>query len=89
MSLLTSLVVGGLIGWLARMLAAGRAGLNMVVSVVVGAIGALLSAWLVSPLLGIVPASQDRFSLMAVALAVVGAMVLLGAVDLLRRVGSR
>lgn len=89
MSLLTSLAVGSLIGWLARMLARGQLGLNMVMSVVVGAIGALLSAWLISPLLGIVPASQDRFSLMAVMLAVIGAMVALGAVDLARRVGSR
>jgi uncharacterized membrane protein YeaQ/YmgE (transglycosylase-associated protein family) len=89
MSLLTSLAVGGLIGWLARMLAVGQPGLNMAVSVVVGAIGALLSAWLISPLVGIVPASQDNFSLMAVALAVIGALLLLGVVDLARRVGSR
>lgn len=89
MSLFTSLVVGGLIGWLARMLAVGQSGLNMVLSVAVGAAGAVLSAWLVSPLVGIVPASQDRFSLLAVALAVIGAMVLLGVVDFARRMSSR
>jgi uncharacterized membrane protein YeaQ/YmgE (transglycosylase-associated protein family) len=89
MSLLTSLVVGGLIGWLARMLAAGQVGLNMFVSVAVGAVGAVLSGWLVSPLMGISPSTQDSFSIMAVALAVIGAMVLLGLVDLARRVASR
>jgi uncharacterized membrane protein YeaQ/YmgE (transglycosylase-associated protein family) len=89
MSLLTSLAVGGLIGWLARMLAAGQAGLNMFMSVVVGAAGALLSGWFVSPLMGISPATQDSFSIMAVALAVIGAMVLLGLVDLARRMVSR
>jgi uncharacterized membrane protein YeaQ/YmgE (transglycosylase-associated protein family) len=89
MSLFTSLVVGGLIGWLARMLATGRSGLNMVMSVAVGAAGALLSSWLVSPLVGIVPSTQDSFSIMAVALAVVGAMVLLGLVDLARRLAAR
>ena len=89
MSLLTSLAVGSLIGWLARMLAAGQMGLNMFMSMVVGAIGALLSGWLISPLVGIVPASQDRFSLMAVMLAVIGAMLALGVADLARRVGSR
>jgi uncharacterized membrane protein YeaQ/YmgE (transglycosylase-associated protein family) len=89
MSLFTSFVVGGLIGWLARMLATGRSGLNMVMSVAVGAAGALLSSWLVSPLVGIVPSAQDSFSIMAVALAVVGAMILLGLVDLARRMVAR
>ena len=89
MSLFTSLIVGGLIGWLSRMLSRAQSGLNMFLSVAVGAAGAVLSAWLVSPLVGIVPAAQDRFSLVAVALAVIGAMVLLGVVDLARRMGSR
>jgi len=89
MSFLTSLAVGGLIGWLSRMLATGRARQNMAMSIVVGMAGALLSGWLVSPLVGISPSAQDSFSLMAVVLAVIGAMVLLGAVDLARRMVAR
>ena len=50
---------------------------------------AVLSGWLVSPLMDISPATQDSFSIMAVALAVIGAMVLLGLVDLARRMVAR
>jgi uncharacterized membrane protein YeaQ/YmgE (transglycosylase-associated protein family) len=89
MSLLTSLAVGALIGWLARMLAVGQTGLNMFMSVTIGAAGAVLSGWLVSPLMGMSPSTQDSFSMMAVALAVIGALVLLGVVDFARRMVSR
>ena len=88
MSIFTSLVVGGLIGWLARMLLVGGRRLKMVTSVVIGALGALISAWLVSPLVGISTATQDSVSMMAVVLAIVGAIVLLGIVDFARRMAS-
>lgn len=88
MSIFTSLVVGGLIGWLARMLLVGSRRLKMVTSVVIGALGALISAWLVSPLVGISTATQDSVSMMAVVLAIVGAIVLLGIVDFARRMAS-
>jgi uncharacterized membrane protein YeaQ/YmgE (transglycosylase-associated protein family) len=89
MSLLTSVFVGGLIGWLARMLAEGRPRLNMLTSVVVGALGASLCGWLVSPLVGVNPSTQDSFSMMAVALAVAGAISLLGVVGFASRLGAR
>ena len=89
MSFLTSMVVGGLIGWLARMLATDRSGMGMLMSVLVGAAGALLSGWLVSPLVGLVPSAQDSFSLLAVMVAVIGGVVLLGLMDMARRMVSR
>ena len=89
MSFLTSMVVGGLIGWLARMLATDRSGMNMLLSVLVGGAGALLSGWLISPLVGLVPSAQDSFSLLAVMVAVIGAVVLLGFTDMARRMVSR
>jgi uncharacterized membrane protein YeaQ/YmgE (transglycosylase-associated protein family) len=88
-SFLTSMVVGGLIGWLARMLATDRSGMGMLMSVLVGAAGALLSGWLVSPLVGLVPSAQDSFSLLAVMVAVIGGVVLLGLMDMARRMVSR
>jgi uncharacterized membrane protein YeaQ/YmgE (transglycosylase-associated protein family) len=83
------MVVGGLIGWLARMLATDRSGMGMLMSVLVGAAGALLSGWLVSPLVGLVPSAQDSFSLLAVMVAVIGGVVLLGLMDMARRMVSR
>ena len=88
MSFFTSLVVGSLIGWLARMLALGRSDMNMLLSVALGAAGALLSGWLLSPLVGLVPSTQDSFSLLAVIVAVIGAIVLLGLTDMARRMAS-
>ncbi len=89
MSFLTSMVVGGLIGWLARMLATDRSGMGMLLSVLVGGAGALLSGWLISPLVGLVPSAQDSFSLLAVMVAVIGAVVVLGFADMARRMVSR
>lgn len=89
MSFLTSMVVGGLIGWLARMLVTDRSGMNMLLSVLAGAAGALLSGWLISPLVGLVPSAQDSFSLLAVMVAVIGAVVMLGLADMARRMVSR
>lgn len=89
MSFLTSMVVGGLIGWLARMLVTDRSGMNMLLSVLAGAVGALLSGWLISPLVGLVPSAQDSFSLLAVMVAVIGAVVMLGLADMARRMVSR
>lgn len=89
MSFLTSMVVGGLIGWLARMLATDRSGMGMLLSVLVGGVGALLSGWLISPLVGLVPSAQDSFSLLAVMVAVIGAVVVLGFADMARRMVSR
>jgi uncharacterized membrane protein YeaQ/YmgE (transglycosylase-associated protein family) len=88
-SFLTSMVVGGLIGWLARMLVTDRSGMNMLLSVLAGAAGALLSGWLISPLVGLVPSAQDSFSLLAVMVAVIGAVVMLGLADMARRMVSR
>jgi uncharacterized membrane protein YeaQ/YmgE (transglycosylase-associated protein family) len=85
MSVLSALVVGALIGWLSRMLALGNAGLNMLLSTVTGAAGALLTTQLVAPMLGFALGGQERFSIAAVLAAVGGAVVLLGIVDFMRR----
>jgi uncharacterized membrane protein YeaQ/YmgE (transglycosylase-associated protein family) len=89
MLVFTSLVVGGLIGWLSRMLAVGRPPLNMAMSVVVGAGGSLLGSWLVTPLLAAEAGAQDSVSLTAISIAVAGAIVLLGAAGLTRRMSGR
>lgn len=85
MSVLTSLIVGALIGWLGRMLAVGSGGLNMLVSVATGAAGALLATQLVASMLGFALGGQERFSLTAVVVAVVGAVGLWSIVDFMRR----
>jgi uncharacterized membrane protein YeaQ/YmgE (transglycosylase-associated protein family) len=84
MSTLTLLAVGGLIGWLACMLDIGQPGLSMLKSIGIGAVGALLSGWLISPLLATGISTMDNFSVVVVAMAVIGAITLLGIVELAR-----
>jgi uncharacterized membrane protein YeaQ/YmgE (transglycosylase-associated protein family) len=84
MSVLTLLAVGGLIGWLACMLNIGQSGRSMIKSISIGAAGALLSGWVISPLMATGISTLDNFSIVVVALAVIGAIVLLGIVDLAR-----
>lgn len=84
MSVLTLLAVGGLIGWLACMLNIGPSGRSMIKGIGIGAAGALLSGWAISPLMATGISTLDNFSIVVVALAVIGAIVLLGIVDLAR-----
>lgn len=88
MGALSALVIGGLTGWLARMLATGNAGRSMVMSMVIGAAGGLVGTQLVSPLLGIA-LDQSQFSITAMVLSIAGAVGLLGIIDFLRRAFAR
>jgi uncharacterized membrane protein YeaQ/YmgE (transglycosylase-associated protein family) len=85
MNLIIWLVVGGLIGWVASKIMNTDAQQGVVLNVVVGIVGALLAGWLISPLVGIATINQDAFSLGALAVSLVGAIILLAIVNLFRR----
>ncbi len=84
MTLLTWLVVGGLFGWLASMLGVNNGRQGVLTSILIGAIGGPLGGW-VSGLLGIGSVNQDSFSIWTAAVGMVGALVLIGLVDLAQR----
>lgn len=52
---------------------------------VVGVVGALIAGWIISPLVGVPTINQDAFSLPALLVSLLGAIVLLGVVNLVRR----
>jgi uncharacterized membrane protein YeaQ/YmgE (transglycosylase-associated protein family) len=85
MNLITWLVVGGLIGWLASMLMKTNDQQGIFLNVVVGIVGAMLGGWFISPLLGAGTINQNDFSLPALAVSFVGAAILLAIVNLVRR----
>ena len=85
MNFIIWLVIGGLIGWLASMIMRTDAQQGVVLNVVVGIIGALLGGWLISPLVGVPTINQDAFSLPAMLVSLVGAVILLAIVNLFRR----
>ncbi len=79
------LVVGGVIGWIASMIMRTDAQQGVILNVVVGIVGAALGGWLISPLVGVPSINQDSFSIGAMLVSLVGAIVLLAIVNLFRR----
>ncbi len=79
------LVLGGIIGWLASIVMRTNAQQGMLLNVIVGIIGAILGGMLLSPLFGVGALSQDNFSLPALGIAFLGAIILLAIVNLFRR----
>ncbi len=85
MNLIIWLVVGGVIGWLASILMKTDGQQGIILNVVVGIVGAMLGGWLISPLVGAGTINQNNFSLPALGVSFLGAAILLGVVNLLRR----
>ena len=82
---IVALVVGGIIGWLASKVMNTDAQQGIFLNVIVGVVGALIAGWIISPLVGIPTINQDVFSLSALLVSLLGAIVLLGVVNLVRR----
>ena len=59
--------------------------MNFILWILVGVVGALIVGWIISPLVGIPTINQDAFSLPALLISLLGAIVLLGVVNLVRR----
>ena len=85
MNFIIWLVVGGLIGWVASMIMKTDAQQGVILNVVVGIVGAFLGGWLISPLVGVATINQDAFSIGALLVSLVGAIILLAIVNLLRK----
>ena len=83
MNFIIWLVVGGLIGWLASIVMKSPEG--MIMNVVVGILGAMLGGWLISPLVGVGTINQNNFSLPALLVSLIGAVILLAIVNVFRR----
>ena len=84
-SLLVWLVVGGLIGWVASMIMGTDAQQGVLLNIVVGIAGAFLGGLLLSPLLGVGTLNQGNFSIPALLISLVGAVILLALSSLFRR----
>jgi uncharacterized membrane protein YeaQ/YmgE (transglycosylase-associated protein family) len=83
MGLIITLIVGGIIGWLASIVMRTDAQQGIILNVVVGIVGAFLGNFLGS-FFGM-GASLDTFSPIGLLWAFIGAVVLLGIINLVRR----
>lgn len=85
MNFIIWLVVGGVVGWLASLVMKTDAQQGILLNVIVGIVGALLGGWLLSPLFGMGTINQDNFSIGALFISFLGAVILLAIVKLLFR----
>lgn len=85
MNFIIWIVIGGVIGWLASMVMKTDAQQGIFLNIVVGIIGAFLGGWLLAPLFGTGTINSDNFSLSSLLVSFLGAVILLGIVNLLRR----
>lgn len=89
MNFIIWIIVGGLIGWVASVIMRTDAEQGVVLNVIVGVVGALISGYVVSPLVGVPTINQDAFSLGSMLVSLVGAIILLGVVNIARRGTAR
>jgi uncharacterized membrane protein YeaQ/YmgE (transglycosylase-associated protein family) len=89
MNFLILIAAGGLIGWVASLIMRTDARQGVFLNVVVGVLGALLGGWIISPLVGSATINQGNFSLAGLGVSLLGAILLLAAVNLVRRTGVR
>ena len=84
MGWIVALIVGGVAGWLASLVMNRDASMGIFWNIVVGCVGSVVGNMIVGPLLGITGSVQE-FSLIGLGVAVVGAVVLLGILNLIQR----
>lgn len=84
MGWIIALIVGGVAGWLASLVMNRDASMGIVLNIVVGCVGSVVGNLIAGPLLGI-SGSVQEFSITGLLIAVLGAVVLLGIVNLIRR----
>ncbi|HZF26713.1 MAG TPA: GlsB/YeaQ/YmgE family stress response membrane protein [Steroidobacteraceae bacterium] len=89
MDIITWLVIGWLVGWVASIVMRSNAQQGMFLNVVVGTVGAAVGGWLSSPLLGVSAINQSNLSFPGVLVSLLGAVILLSVVNVLRRGATR
>ena len=85
MNFILWLIIGGILGWIASLIMRTDAQQGIVLNIVVGIVGALLAGFLLSPLFGVGTINQSNFSLAALLISLLGAIILLAVVNLFRR----
>ncbi len=83
------LIAGAFIGWLASRLMGTNGQQGLLLDIVVGIVGAFVAGWFITPLVGIGTINDNVFSIPALIVSLLGAIVLLAVVRLFSRGGLR
>jgi uncharacterized membrane protein YeaQ/YmgE (transglycosylase-associated protein family) len=89
MNFILWLIIGGILGWIASIIMHTNAQQGLFLNIVVGIIGARVAGFLLTPLFGIGTINQNSFSLPALFISLLGAIILLAIVNLFRRGAMR
>jgi uncharacterized membrane protein YeaQ/YmgE (transglycosylase-associated protein family) len=89
MNLILIIIVGGILGWLASMVMRTDGQQGIFLNIIVGVVGALLAGFLINPLIGGGTITQGDFSISALVVSFLGAVVLLAIINLFRRGSMR
>ena len=84
MNFIIWLIVGGIVGWLASLVMRTDASQGIFLNIIVGIVGAFLGGLLISPLVGVGTINQG-LSVASILVSLVGAIILLAAINLVRR----
>lgn len=84
MGWIIALIVGGVAGWLASLVMNRDASMGIFWNIVVGCVGSVVGNAVAGPLLGL-SGSVQEFSITGLIVAVIGAVLLLGVVNLVQR----
>lgn len=85
MNLFIMLVAGGVIGWLASIVMRTDGQQGLIMNVIVGIVGAILAGYLVTPFIGGAPITTGALDIKSLFVSFIGAVLLLGIVNLVRR----
>ena len=83
------LIAGAIIGWLASRIMGTNGQQGLLMDIVVGVVGAFVAGWFITPLVGVGTINQSNFSIPALLVSLVGAIILLAVVGFFRRGGLR
>lgn len=85
MNFIIWIIVGGIIGWVASIIMRTNSRQGLLLDIVVGIVGAFVAGVVLTPLFGISTINQNNFSLPALLVSLMGAIILLAVVSLFRR----
>jgi uncharacterized membrane protein YeaQ/YmgE (transglycosylase-associated protein family) len=88
MNFIIWLIVGGLVGWVASIVMGTNRQQGILLNVIVGIVGAFLAGIVLTPYFGISTINQNNFSLPALLVSLVGAIILLAVISLFTRRGG-
>lgn len=85
MNLIIMLVVGGILGWLASMVMRTDGQQGVFLNIIVGIVGAALAGYVITPFLGGSSITTGALDIKSLFVSFLGAVALLGIVNLIRR----